>query len=113
MGSEEMTMRRTVSGAFIAALVVSSCASTGFGVQAEGQPYKRTIVVDRHTPWVNVREGEVIRFVIRSPATHDVSFTTSFDTFRSRVTDLRTLAPEGVVDRRINVYIDTDPRPGG
>jgi hypothetical protein len=105
-------MKRTVSGALIAALVVSSCASSGFGAPAEGRPYNRTIVVDERTPSVSVGEGEVIRFIIRSSATRDASFTWSFDTFGDRVADLRTLAPRGIVDRRINVYIAADSRAG-
>jgi hypothetical protein len=64
-------MKRTVSGIFMAALLASNCAATGFGVPAEGRPYNRTIVIDERTPWVNVVEGEVIRFVVRSSAARD------------------------------------------
>ena len=105
-------MKRTVSGIFIAAALASGCASAGFGVPAERRPYNRTIVVDERTPWVNVVEGEVIRFVVRSAA-RDASFTWSFDTFGGRVTDLRTLAPDGTVDRRIDVYVAPDARMRG
>ena len=105
-------MKRTVWGALIAALVVSSCASTGFGAPTEGRPYTRTIVVDERTPWVNIGEGEVIRFVIHSHAASDASFTWSFDAAGDRIADLRTLAPRGVIDRRINVYVAAVSRPG-
>ena len=113
MGSEEIEMKGAMTVAFMAALLASSCASSGFGVLADGKPYNRVIVVDKPTRWVNVVEGEVIRFVVRPPGAPDASFTWSFDTFGGRVTDLRSLAPHGLVDRRIDVYIAADPRTRG
>jgi hypothetical protein len=84
-----------------------------FGAYADGGRYDRQIVVDANVRSINVVSGQVIRFVIPNTAGADAAFTWNFDTWGGRVVDLGRLAPDGMVQRPIKVYIADDPRYGG
>lgn len=65
----------------------------------------RTIVIDGSAKWVNVTGGKTVRFVAG-----DQSFDWLFDTFLSSpVFDLREIAPAGMIDRSVTVYVAPDP----
>ena len=112
------TMRIT-SVATIAASVAFSllagCASTastdvGLGTPAEGRSYDRKILIRANAKFVNVLDGEVIKFVVQEPDGADRSFTWHFDTPRETVGDLSKLAPAGVLGRPVKVYVGSNPR---
>jgi hypothetical protein len=84
-----------------------------FGAYADAGRYDRQIVVDANVRSINVVSGQVIRFVIPNTAGTDAAFTWYFDTWGGRVVDLSRLAPDGMVQRPIKVYIADDPRYGG
>jgi len=84
-----------------------------FGAYADGGRYDREIVVAANLHWVNVVSGQVIRFVVPDAAGASAAFTWNFDTWGDRVADLSRLAPAGMVQRPIKVYIANDPRYGG
>jgi hypothetical protein len=83
-----------------------------FGGPADGSRYDREIVIGADTRWVNVVSGQVVHFVVANAAGAN-AFTWNFDTWGGRVADLSRLAPAGMVQRPIKVYIDMDPRYSG
>ena len=91
-------------------LLAAGCASIeptnlDLGTLTEGRFYDRKIVVRADTKYVNVDDGEVIKFVIQEPGSADTSFTWHFDTPRQTVGDLSKLAPSGVLSRPVKVYV--------
>jgi hypothetical protein len=60
----------------------------------------RTIVIGPDTRWVNVNQGEEIRFVVGS-----VEFGWRFDAPGSRSFDLQQVAPAGALNRPVMAYI--------
>jgi hypothetical protein len=84
-----------------------------FGAYAEGGRYDREIVVGANVHWINVVSGQVIRFVVLDAAGASATFIWNFDTWGDRVADLNRLAPAGMLQRPIKVYIANDPRYGG
>ena len=84
-----------------------------FGASVDGGRYDREIAITAKTRWVNVIAGQVIRFVVADAAGGSTSFTWRFDTFGGKVADLSQLAPAGMVQRPIKIYIADDPRYGG
>ena len=84
-----------------------------FGAYVDGGRYDREIVVAANVHWIGVVSGQVIRFVVPDTAGASAAFTWNFDTWGGRVADLSRLAPAGMVQRPINVYIADDPRYGG
>jgi hypothetical protein len=65
----------------------------------------RTIVIDGTTKWINVTEGETIRFLVGGK-----SFAWVFDSY-DQGADLKKLAPKGMLgDRPVKVYVAADPR---
>jgi Heavy-metal resistance protein CzcE len=84
-----------------------------FGASIDEGKCDRQIVVTANTRWINVVAGQVIRFVIADAAGGTAAFTWRFDTFGGRVADLSQLAPAGMVQRPIKIYIADDPRYGG
>jgi hypothetical protein len=83
-----------------------------FGASVDEGKYDREIVITADTRWINVVAGQKIRFVIVDAAGGNAAFTWHFDTFGNRVADLSQLAPAGMVQRPIKVYIANDPRFG-
>jgi hypothetical protein len=84
-----------------------------FGARVDGSRYDSEIVVAANTRWVNVVSGQVVRFVVPDKSGTNVSFTWYFDTWGGRVADLSRLAPAGMVQRPVKVYIGDDPRYSG
>jgi hypothetical protein len=104
--------------AFVASVAFSllaGCASSAavdgdLGAPAEGRSYDRKILIKASTTFVNVDDGEVVRFVVQAPDGADKSFTWHFDAFREGVGDLGKLAPAGVLGRSVKVYVGPNPR---
>jgi len=84
-----------------------------FGASADGGRYDREIVVAANVGWISVMPGQVIRFVVPNAAGASSAFTWNFDTWGGRVADLSRLAPAGMVQCPVKVYIADDPRNGG
>ena len=61
---------------------------------------QRSIVLTAETRWVNVNQGEVIRFVIGGS-----EFGWKFDGLGTRSFDLQPLAPSGALARPVTVYV--------
>ena len=65
----------------------------------------RTIVINGNESWIHVTGGKTVRFVAG-----DQSFDWLFDTFLSSpVFDLSEIAPTGMIDRSVTVYVAPDP----
>ena len=84
-----------------------------YGSPAEGGRYDREIVVTPDVRWIDVVSGQVVRFVIADTAGPSATFTWYFDTFGGRVADLSRLAPAGMEQRPVKIYIAIDSRYGG
>lgn len=66
----------------------------------------RTIVITPDTRWVNVTGGETVTFIVG-----DKSFAWTFNVASNVFTfDLNRIAPPGVLDRPVKVYVAPDPR---
>ena len=118
------TLKRNLVAAFAASLFLALASAPAsaesnpsyrshFGAAADGRSYDREIVVTADTRWVNVVAGQVVRFAIPGATSPASSFTWSFDTWGGRVADLSQLAPPGMLQRPVKVYIGDDPRYGG
>jgi hypothetical protein len=65
----------------------------------------RTIAIDDKTKWINVTEGETVRFLVGGK-----SFAWIFDSY-DQGKDLKQIAPKGMLgDRPVKVYVAADPR---
>lgn len=92
------------------ALLVS-CASQSSRIDLYGNAVpeagaNRTIVIRPNTKHVNVEGGETVRFIVG-----DKSFAWNF--FIGRKTDsfaLNDIAPPGILDHIVRVYVSPDPR---
>jgi hypothetical protein len=101
--------------ASVAFSLLTGCASTSpvnvdLGTPADGRIFDRKVLVGATTKFVNVDDGEVIKFVVHEPDGADKSFTWHFDAARETVGDLSQLAPTGVLSRPVKVYIGLNPR---
>ena len=97
-------------GAMSASGADGSSYAAQYGAPADGRRVNREIAIDPRTRWVNVIEGEVVKFVARGASGEETSFTWNFDTFGGRSIDLGRIAPAGMLQRPVTVYIDYDPR---
>ena len=61
---------------------------------------QRTIVLNSDTQWVNVMQGEEVKFVVGA-----VAFSWKFDGQGARPFDLRQVAPEGALAKPVLVYV--------
>jgi hypothetical protein len=71
----------------------------------------RTIPIDAKTKYVNVTAHETVRFVVNDNA-FAINFSGSSATtfaFVPSVFDLAQLAPAGVLDHKVTVYVAPDP----
>ena len=110
---EQVVMATVVAS--IALSLLAGCASAGpanldLGTSAEGRSYDRKVLIGMNTKYVNVDDGEVIKFVIHEPDGADKSFTWHFDAARETVGDLDKMAPTGVLGRPVKVYVGPNPR---
>ena len=95
-------------GAFLSACVHlnKEPPASFLGNPAPDAAATRTIVIGPDTKWVNVTGGDIVKFVADGK-----SFAWAFNvaTSVSRF-DLARVAPPGVLDRQIYVYLAPDPR---
>ena len=88
------------------ALSAASLAATAtvtesdmLGSPAQASAAQRTIVIDQKTRWITVERGEVVKFV-----TNGREFAWAFRAMASSF-DLNRVAPAGILDRDLKVYI--------
>ena len=62
---------------------------------------QRTIVISASTRWVNVNEGEIVKFV----TDNGQSFAFNFDSPSVNSFDLQRVAPAGALDHPLAVYV--------
>lgn len=102
-------------------LLFTTCLATGLATLATagalppvsllGDPVApeaatRTIVITPDTKWANVQGGEIIRFVVGNQ-----SFGWNFDNSSNVASfDLNRVAPPGLLQRRVTVYLTPDPK---
>lgn len=80
-----------------------------YGSPAAPTVSARTIVIHPDTRYVNVRGGEVVRFVVG-----EKSFAWNFDVAQTVGTfELNEVAPAGLLDHPIRVYVGLNPRTTG
>lgn len=96
---------------FVIALALSACAARTSYAYLYGDPAPttgadRTIVITPATKYVNVEGGETINFIAGSN-----QFAWSFFVARSvHSFDLNEVAPPGVLDHVVRVYVSPDPK---
>ena len=64
----------------------------------------RTVVIDQNTSYVNVRQGETVKFVSNGQV-----FAFHFDGSGATRLDLQRIAPPGALDHPVMVYADHTP----
>lgn len=89
------------------ALAQPASASFMLGSPATVTSAERSVTIQPDTRWVNVRQGETVRFVGGS-----AEFAWRFDGPRSRPFDLQQVAPAGALGRPVTVYVAPPPAPG-
>lgn len=100
-----------------AALTLSAASVSAFALTegdlygepaANGTAADRTIVVAPGTKYINVEHGDIVKVKVGSQ-----EFTWNFDGV-TRPFDLNKIAPEGSLDHKVEVYVETSmPRDGG
>lgn len=107
------TLKRTfllalgIASASFAAGAQSSVPSAGarYGQAAPANATRKEIVVTPDTRWVNVTDGETVRFVVG-----DQRFTWHVETYPNTTHfSLAAIAPSGVDVRRVTVYVASNP----
>ena len=88
----------TLSAASFAAIATVTEADM-FGKPAQASAAQRTISIDPKTRWITVERGEIVNFVANGR-----EFAWDFDGMYSTF-DLNRIAPNGVLDRRLKVYV--------
>ncbi|WP_245549294.1 CzcE family metal-binding protein [Noviherbaspirillum massiliense] len=106
------TMKRRVS--ILAPLVLSvgamaACATKYTDLLGQPAPLdaaQRTIVITPETKYVNIEGGQIVRFNVG-----DQSFAWNFFVARTiHAFDLNEVAPPGMLNHRVRVYLTPDPR---
>jgi hypothetical protein len=77
------------------------------GSPVDPQDAQRVLVIQPNTRWVNVTQGETVRFVVAAS-----QFSWRFDGLDGRSFDLQTIAPPGVLARTVTVYVTRNPGHG-
>jgi hypothetical protein len=97
----------TLSAASVSAFALSD--GDLYGQPAEsGYTPDRTIVVTPSTKYINVAHGDIVKLKIG-----DQEMTWNFDGV-TRPFDLSKIAPQGALDHKVEVYVETNmPRDGG
>jgi hypothetical protein len=81
-------------------------ASADYGQAVATASADREVMVDGATRWVNVVDGQTVRFDVGGK-----SFTFSFDTWPGKQSvELSTIAPKDVAVPNVRVYIAPNPR---
>lgn len=105
-------MKFAFSKAAIAATLLMSFAGTNataqvvdpYGMSANNARPEREISISNSTKYVNVAQGEVVKFVSQGK-----SFTWKFDTFGMRPFSFSKIAPQGFDGANATVYLSTNP----
>jgi hypothetical protein len=86
-------------------IVVANAATTSnlIGEPVSAADADRTIVIGSGTRWVDVTQGEVVKFVANGR-----EFTIDFDGVAENA-DLRNLAPQGALDHEVDVDVEQSP----
>jgi hypothetical protein len=87
-----------LSSASLAATATVTQADT-FGNPVQTSAAQRTVVIDVKTRWVTVERGDVVRFVANGQ-----EFAWAFNGLASSF-DLNRVAPSGVLERNLKVYV--------
>jgi hypothetical protein len=95
-----------VLGATTTLTTANAATSPNFiGEPAATASADRTIVIGPGTNWVNVTQGETVKFVANGR-----EFAINFDGAADPVAvDLRKLAPEGALDHKVEAEVDENP----
>ncbi len=84
---------------------------TNYGSLVAGDRIDRTIVLNPDAKYVNVTNGETVKFVVRQADGSERSFAWWFDLFPTvRVIDMSKIAPAGTLVHDLRVYVAPDPR---
>ncbi len=75
---------------------------------AENEDYDRKIRIGLKTKSVNIDGKQVVKFIIKQPDGSDKTFMWNFDVVNTTV-DLNKVAPEGVLNRPVKVWVGADP----
>jgi plastocyanin len=90
LGATSLAANATSSAKFVGDLAPAASAN-------------RTVYLNSTTPWVNVTQGETVKFVANGR-----EFTVAFDGVAESV-NLQRFAPAGVLDHRVNAYVAVNP----
>ena len=93
------TLAALALSAFSLAAIATVTEADVLGHPAELLAAQRTIVINAKTKWVNVKHGEVVRFVAGGQ-----EFTWAFDGMSSAF-KLNRIAPAGALGREVTAYI--------
>lgn len=96
-----------LSLSFSSAVLASSAYAIDmidYGAPASNNFADRQIKLTPATKWVNVTNGETVRFTADGK-----SFTWHFDTFSESTFDLSAIAPVDLHIQRVRVYVASDP----
>jgi hypothetical protein len=95
-----------VAAAALATSLIASAAVPSYllGEQAVPEQAAHTIVITPDTKYVNVTEGEIVKFVINGK-----SFGWNFDAPVTAPFDLERIAPQGMLDHAVMTYVAHNP----
>ncbi len=93
------TLAALALSAFSLAATATVTEADVLGHAAQLSAAERTIVINAKTKWVNVKHGEVVRFVAGGQ-----EFTWAFDGMSSSF-ELNRVAPAGTLGREVTAYI--------
>ncbi|TFW29471.1 CzcE family metal-binding protein [Duganella callida] len=108
-----MNIKHTIAIAALSALALTGAAhaappsgtAADYGVAVPAAAAQRAITINADTKWVNVTDGETVRFDVNGQ-----SFTWHFSTYPQISSfDLARIAPAGVTAGSVRVYIATNP----
>ena len=83
-------------------------ANADFGVAVAANSYDRVINLKSDTKWINVVDGETIRFNFG-----DKAFSWHFSTFNEQSFDLSAIAPRDIDVKGVRVFVSRDPMLSG
>lgn len=100
------TLALMLSGAALSAGAADTAAKD-LGETADASVATRTITIVKKTKYVDVKKGEIVKFVV-----DDKVFTWNFDgKSRKSKFNMNSIAPSGFLDHTVNVYLDRTPPP--
>lgn len=102
------TVLSLIGAAFSANAIGATGTNADFGVAAADNSYDRTINLSSDTKWVNVVNGETVRFKVG-----DKTFSWHFSTFNARSFDLSAIAPKDAHVEGVRVFVSADPTLSG